>query len=309
MDAKSDNGEILCEMIRIDEDLKRVIKEEQGISNELDCITYDIYDKIINEIKLNKIQIIFTNDIRYKVGDFNYDNFFGKTINIKYNYYNFITHEAYKLKFNRINYITRSTKTTLEITIYAICGTLQKLTFLNDLSHELEHIYQYTLADKNFADNDVYEYAIKLKDECAKNTLPYYIGHAIYLSRKYEQDAYANSLYSQLMNCVFLSDFEKTLYNSDAYITLQILKDHLNKIKHYKTFPTDLQKIGYTHHKFVKECIKAIDYMQRKIARVYNKATNDYRKKNGVEEKEIYESFVRFSIDMENKGGIPWQKL
>lgn len=310
MSAKSDNGEILCEMIRIDEDLKRVINEEQGISRELECITYDVYDKIVDDIRQHKVYIIYSNDIRYRYGEFIYDNFFGKQIKIIYYYYNFTSAESFKLNLKKVNYICQTINDkVVEVTVYANSGTIQEVNLLDSLAHELEHMYQYTKANKVFSEDKVYEYALMLKDKCEKSTLSYCIGDVIYLSRKYEQEAYLNSLYTILMNCDTLSDFETTLYHSEVYEILRLLKFYLSELKPIKTFPTDLQKMGYTHHKFIKECTKAIEYMQWKIARVYNKATNDYRKKNVVEEKELYVSFVKFSIDMKNKGGIPWQKL
>ena len=275
--------------IRFDESLQKIINEERGISTELQNLTYDIYDKIADEIKSNKISMFYSNDIRYKSGEFSYDNFLGRTIKIKYHYYNFISSEAYRLKCDKINYICRAINDyAVEITVYAISGTIQKVNLLESLVHELEHLYQYNKAGKVFSANEVYEYALKLKKECGKWTLPYCIGDAIYLSRRYEQDAYMNGLYTKLMNCEFPSDFDEVFHNSDIYHALKRLKFYLGEIKKCKSFPTRLQSVGYTHHKFVKECTKAIDDIQRKMARTYNKALDDYRKKNPLTEKEFF---------------------
>lgn len=276
-------------IIKIDESLKKIINEERGISEELQNITYDVYDRITNVIKLNRNSIFYSNDIRYKAGECDYNNFLGRTIKIKYHYYNFTSSEAFKLKANKVNYVFRAINdNAIELTVYAICGTIEKINLLDGLTHELEHLYQYNKANKVFSANDIYIYALKLKKECEKWTLPYCIGDAIYISRRYERDAYINSLYTILMNCEFPSDFDIALHNSDVYNALQRLKFYLKELKHCKTFPTYLQNIGYTHHKFIKECSKAIDYLQRKIARVYNKALDDFYKKNGVEEKDSY---------------------
>lgn len=276
-------------IIEIDEGLKKIINEEKGISKELQDITYDVYNKLTDIIKSNKISTIHSNDVRYKSGEFCYNNFLGRVIKIKYHYYNFISADSFKLKSNKVNYINRTINdNAIEITVYAISGTIQKVNLLEGLVHELEHLYQYNKANKVFSKSDVYVYALKLKDECEKWTLPYCIGDAIYLSRRFEQDAYVNSLYTRLMNCVFPSDFDDTLHSGDIYNALKRLKFYLKEIKSCKTFPTHLQNIGYTHHKFIKECSKAIDNLQRKIARVYNKAKEDFYKENGVEEKEMF---------------------
>lgn len=277
-------------MVKIDETLRQVINEEQGISMELVAQTYDIYNALISSIKENTEYLPC--DIvgaKYKVGECVCKNVFGSTIRIEYHYYNFISKEALHNSYKHIPHICRTkNKSVIQMTVVAVSGAVLKRNTLDDLSHELEHIYQYSKAKRIFADNDIYEMAINIKSRAPKNTYEYCVADAIYISRGFEQDAYFHSLYISLMNCDLLENFEEILANSDIYNALRALKTHLNDIKTIGFLPTLFQVGKYTYKKLINDCTTAINNIQWKMARVYNKAVNDYRGKYITDEKFSY---------------------
>jgi hypothetical protein len=288
---------------QLDEGLKRIINEEQGVSMELVEKTYDIYDTLVSSIKTNtNYQPCNINGVRYKVGVFGYDNFFDSSIKIEYLYYNFFDKECFEKNYNSIRHICRvKNDTVLQITILAISGTILKQKALDELSHELEHLYQYTKANRIFATNQMYVNAIEIKRIAKRNTFEYCVADTIYLSRKFEQDAYLQSLYVKLMNCEFLESFETILRESDIYNALRALKTHLKDIECIGCLPKQFQIRKYSYKKLVNDCKNAIKNIQWKMARVYNKAKADYRKEHCIEEKFSYTPKEDFKVKRDGK--------
>lgn len=281
----------------VDEELKIVINEEQGVSMELYNKTYEIYDfitsSIINNRNYNECEI---DGVKYKKDSLIYKDFFGREIAIEYYFYNFLNKKVFKNEVKKIKRVCRvKNKTILQITIFAISGTFLREITLDDLSHELEHLYQYKKANKIFADSELYKMAIIIKNRHHKNSYEYCVADAIYISRKFEQDAYFQSLYMDLMQCNLLEAFNETLGNSDIYNALRALKTHLNDIKYFGFIPSMFQTEKYSYRKLVNDCENAIKNIQWKMARVYNKALNDYRKKYITDEKFSYKNY--FNIE------------
>lgn len=279
-------------MHRIDEDLKTVINEEQGVSMELYNKTYEIYNIITSSVTNNKnCNECGIKGVKYKNGSLDYKDFFGNSIIIEYYFYNFINNNVFKNEANKIKRICRiKNKSILQITIFAVSGTILSKITLDDLSHELEHLYQYNKADKIFASSSLYNKAIMVKKKCDRDRYEYCVADAIYISRKFEQDAYFQSLYINLMQCNLLEEFDEVLTHSDIYNALRALKIHLNDIKYFGYIPTIFQNENYSYQKLITDCKNAIKNIQWKMARVYNKAFNDYREKHITDEKFNYKN-------------------
>ena len=277
-------------MGRIDEELLNTINEEQGVSIELVDKTYDVYNKLVSAIANNKeIKSCDIQGVKYKEGYLEYKDFFGYNIIIEYYFYNFLSKECFKDSFKKVNNICRvKNKSILQITVFAISGGILNEHLLDGLSHELEHIFQYNKANKIFASSNLYNISVNIKQRYPKQSYEYCVADTIYINRKFEQDAYFQSLYIELMNCRLIDSFRETLFGSDIYNALRALKIHLNDIKYFGYIPSIFQNEKYSYKKLVNDCKSAIKNIQWKMARVYNKALNDYREKYITDEKFSY---------------------
>lgn len=284
--------------ILLSEDIIRAINEEQGISNELMNKINDVYYGLLDDIAQNKNNVITQmNGVKRKDGRYCYDDFFGKPVYVNYVCYNFVNRQCFEYYFPTLPYYCQiSANNVADVIVYFVSGRVYGRTLLNDLAHELTHAFHQNKTKKVFASSNVYQTAIKLKDDKSKSKMDRCIGRTIYLSYKFEHDAYFHSLYSNLMSCDTLSSFEPTLLNSDIYRLLEILKENLKIIKNVRYIPTELKSLGYNYGKLIRSCNKAVENIQWKIARVYNKATEDFRRINAVEEKEIFSN----PLDFEN---------
>lgn len=180
-------------------------------------------------------------------------------------------------------------------------GTILKQKVLDELSHELELLYRYSKANRIFATNQLYANAIEFKRIAKRNTFEYCVADTVYLSRKFEQDAYLQSLYVKLMNCEFLEDFETILMESDIYNALRALKVHLKDIEYFGYLPKQFQIGKYSYKKLVNDCKNAIKNIQWKMAKVYNKAKTDYKKEHCIEEMFRYTQKEDFKVNRDGK--------
>lgn len=282
--------------ILIRKEMVNAINEEKGISDSLATNVRNIYEELVKNIAQNKNNIeTQMNGVKYKNGTYKRMDFFGKQLTINYVCYNFINYQCFDFYLKAIPYVCHlSGNNVMDITIYAVSGKILWKTLLNDLTHELTHAFQQNKSKRVFASSKVYRIATQLKDDKSRTKLDNCIGRTIYLSYKFEQDAYFHSLYITLMHCEGLASFDITLKNSDIYKVWETLMDNMEFIKSTNYVPEELQKVGYNYRKLITNCDKAIKNIEWKISRVVNKAKKDFKKAYVVEEKESFGDICRF---------------
>lgn len=275
-------------------EIKSLIKEEQGISVNVIKYTNLICDKIENEIKIAEKRIV-KNMVSFKSNYFDYKIWNGENVRIRWYYYNFYDKQTYFKEINNINKIDKFTEydpinyesiKTISVTILSVSGVIQNITLYDTISHELAHYNKFNKANKNFSNENLYQFVRILMSNFNNKTLIGSLARIIYHSKEYENDAYNHGLYSWLMNyqtetmddalknselfsvVIYLKNVVENLKSIDD--ELPSLKDSLNLFKKYKLDKKDFIRIGE----------KTINKINRLIARTYYKAKNDYLKNN-----------------------------
>lgn len=259
---------------KIRHSINECINEELSISNEV----RDASNRIIYEIKLFvkklKTEPTEIQGVSKKEGQFSI-KVLNKDIKINLYYYNFFNRESYNKNYDKIRKINNS---TINITILAISGTIDP-RFVNDtVYHEMEHIFQKSIIQKDFGGKDLYNHAIN--DKKSSNPYSKALGEIIYLTRKFEQDAYINGLYGLLMGDD--NDITYIVTHSDVYkklLDLQRSYDFLlNADKENINFQIAIsgyQQFNYGYNRFIREAAKAIKYINNRIGKIIIKSKND----------------------------------
>ena len=248
------------------EKFKKILSEEMGVADEVINMTNDVYALICESIKNKE----YANDGTGTVTT----SFKGCKITITYEYLNFNTPEEYKYASNgKLGYgwsvfIDRRLS-LMRVQICAVSGTIQKGMALDTIQHEIEHIYQQCLSQKEFGDS--LRYAGIRKDMESKDQSISKAGRIMYGCLKSEQEGYANGLYSFLMS-QHGPKAENFLQKSPAWALYEEMKNILSEVKMNKVLENYLlTRYGAT----VKELEYRVNNFLRRIARVVMKVNYD----------------------------------
>lgn len=269
--------------------INECINEELGIADDVITssitIIYDI-KRMINSLKSLPTQMDGTT---FKEGKVTH-TILNKNIIIEFLYYNFYDVSYYKKYYDEIRskHKNGTIGNTIKLLIIAINNQIDPRTLNDTLYHELEHLFQKTMSGKPFGGEKLYQQA----ETDRKNTNRYLkaFGNIVYLSRRYEQDAFVNGLYGLLTSHgkdSFNIDINYCVQQSDVFGALIELQksynlilnankddsDFIDALNKYKTF-------GYNYNRFVKEAFEAINEIKRKIARTIKKFKSDMDKMN-----------------------------
>jgi hypothetical protein len=127
----------------------------------------------------------------------------------------------------------------------------------------------------------MYNHALLLKHNAAKNTIPYMLGECIYLSRNYEQDAYINGMYADVKEkSTSFHDIRQLSENTHAYYAMVIFEECLYCIKEYieaseRIWKLHFGKYGQSFNSFLKEMNKALKRFKTKFGKAVIKIQKD----------------------------------
>jgi hypothetical protein len=258
-----------------DDEIKKIIKEELGVSNEVINISKDILKTCIEMIKDAKV--VERNDILIKKSfNFNYkvnDN----NISITVYHRNFLNNDLFTMDGNE--YITNGASILIGknhsmciLNIFSICGTLQTGKAMETIQHEVEHIYQTLMMGKNFGGEMMYA-KIKTDLESGDDD-ENKIGNMMYLSLKSEQEGFANGLYAYMMDKP-LPYSNDLLIESETWKNFQLLKQLVSELETNenlkKKFSVYFEKFGIT----IKDLKQSIRNFSSRIGKVIIKVKND----------------------------------
>lgn len=248
------------------ETFREILNEEMGVAAEVVETSNRVYRLICKSIQNKE----FSED---NVGTVK-ANFRDCTLSISYEYLNFASTEEYKyasagnLGYGWSAFIDRALS-FIRVQICAISGTIQKDLALDTIQHEIEHVYQQSLMQKEFGGSSIYA-SIKT-DMQSKDSNIAKAGRLMYGCVKSEQEGYANGLYSFLM-AQHTPRAEDSLKNSPAWVLYEEMKSILSDVKKDQELETYLKtKYNIT----TKEIEYKINKFLRRIARVVIKANYD----------------------------------
>lgn len=219
-------------------EISRLITEEYGVNrlvSEGQKTISDIVRKQLEKepLKQNK------DGIHYKEYNFPTNVFFGVKLNMFFTIYYFENREDYynnsdKYTYNgKTNYNSIDNTYNIVVQSISINGHLKKVSFEDTIQHELEHVFQMYMSNKNvlFKNKDLYEKIVfyinkdESIDEFSKK-----VAYALYMCFKPEQDAIINGLDASLEHG-WIETVKHDLYNSYAYDMLLNLKETIKELE------------------------------------------------------------------------------
>ena len=293
----------------IDNTFNKLLTEEMGIIRNVQTDTTAIADKIKHLIKNTASSPTSFDMTTYKNGIFQIDvttsvdgnvSQSKKTINVKWYYFSFSDEQTKEDAITKIPMRTSYNKSinTLSIVVLAIRGVIDSNTLEDSIAHELTHNFQTHLKGDKLLSND----NIKAKYQAANRNFVSssesvrVIASVLYLTYKFEQDAFLNGAYAYIM-----SEYEKgndvtgAYEKTDAYNSLHSLRSYLDNMQNAiannrvgeMTKEHCKSEYNLSFEKIITIGEKAYSRYSRKLARMYAQALADIRNKN-IMESETY---------------------
>ena len=219
-------------------EISRLITEEYGVNrlvSEGQKTISDIVRKQLEneQLKQNK------DGVYYKEYNFPTNVFFGVKLNMFFIIYYFENIEDYYNNSDKYAYNEKtkynSVDNTYNIIIKSISinGNLKKDSFEDTIQHELEHVFQMYMSNKNalFKNKDLYEKIVfYINNDDSIDDFSKKVAYALYICFKPEQDAIINGLDASL-EYGYIDKVKHDLYKSYAYEMLLNLKETIKEIE------------------------------------------------------------------------------
>ena len=260
-------------------EIKRLVKEELGISDEVKEHVSKIFKDIITDAKIrgkNEKPNVKTGQFVYRIDDV--------SICVKYKvmYLNDMS------EFDTTEYVASSdflNRKYLNLVTTLVYDRSQNkyIDFDGTLQHEFEHIYQQMKSGKPLTvrrtSNEIYEQACELIHDGNTN-LERVVGYAVYYNCKFEKDAYANDMYKNIMDNE-LDDPYTIVKNSLTYRNVNAIKHVvLDKDNSEKIAPIVKNVFGKTYNWFHRIATHMVKEYNKKIGKALTKAIKDIEEKN-----------------------------
>ena len=273
----------------IEEKLLRYINEERGISNTVVQWSKIVIDVLQAKIKITKTLPISRDFVTFKKGEVLVDLTIIK-LPVRWFYYNFMDSKTFEknkdLLYKEPNGMN---KYGLSITIYSVNGIIDKDSFENTIGHELLHLFQVSKTNKIFSNTQLYYEENEWKS--SDNKYLSMFGNILYLSNKFEQDAYNHGLYMSMLQCKWHDELMEVLKNDQIYHIVEYLTECLEKIETINKEETEVNtaldvvsNYGYSLKKIITITKKSIERFNRLLARTYDKAERDWKKEHMISE-------------------------
>lgn len=219
-------------------DVNQMINEELGIADHVKNEVDSIYDLIIKNTETADRSII-SDGTSARNGNFKIE-FLNRELTIFFTLVNFKDYkyrEEYREKYGN-SYLDSSSRffyrrtgkdkivnlTSISVAMESINGTIQNVANIKDsIQHELEHIYQQTLMDKEFGNGNLYSIAVS--NIYSSNDMERYLSNIIYMSFKSEIEGFSNGLYAFANDILKNGEMKINLIfsQSDAFKKLQLI--------------------------------------------------------------------------------------
>lgn len=253
--------------------LKRVIEEELGISNEVKFLSNTLSKKIVEEYKPG--YTIKITPFSEKCGE--YTIFFDF---IDYPKKNIALKESGGFKA-----ITFFSMHEMRITGFTINGKIPEDNLSEVLQHELKHIFDLYKSNregffKSSKDVNIYGIAARQATNKSLSDALRAIGYAIYLSYKFESQAFESGTYAYLMkqDMSFIGDEVDAVKGSMYYKRLVFVRYAYDFIMNNEEEADKIAKTIYGKtFKWLKKTVTAtLNSARRQIGRAMAKVREDY---------------------------------
>lgn len=246
-----------CENLNIIQDTADVLMEERGINNAVKRETSNI--SYIIDKKLKEIDLEYDVDLKlyYKTCSF-YKNIFGVNFKIDTFILFFDSYDESKNFTSLYNSECSIKDKKIKIVASSIHGQISNSYFEGTIQHELTHLLQFLSRSHNsIFENDETLYNKSVEMSINNKGFAKFLGNAIYMSFKVEEEAYGNDLYVQLKNTTH-KNWRDAYSSTLMYKTIKNMQEVLKCLKNpNKTLIVNKVLTEYNLNK--KDIIKRIE--------------------------------------------------
>lgn len=290
--------ETLYEKVVINETVNQIINylnEDRGISSIVFNCVMEANNALLESIsKTDSIPLSQYKGITFKKGEFNI-TFDRDVITIKWQWYNFKTKEFIEdgiVPNNKGKMIKKMDGYEINLIVEAVSGKTETARAMEVLQHELEHLWERKNYGKSYGNMDLYKFSEILMNDTV-NEYNRYIGIILYLSKKWEQRAFANGVYGYLLNHENNLSPRVNVKETQLFNALIKLKDALKKIKevgnNWEHFPLTRKtalvlktEYNFGYDKIMRIGYETIENITRILGRTLSKAEQDIEKKHNL---------------------------
>lgn len=262
--------------ITFKQDVKNAMFEELSISNEVVNASNDIIKKIIKDSKkqprAQKKTGLFEYSFKKNIIDVNYALMYFANID-ELQADDEVKHEN---AFSRKDDVNRY---TLKATIVYIADQNKYIDYNGELQHELHHIFQMISKGEDLItlekDSSIYNCACSLMN--SNDIIEKMVGFTFYYSFKFEEDAYANNIYKDILTYYPSKSIEEIIENNPVYGNLKIIKNaiddifyaiRINKVvkKHFKkTYTWFYDLVNSVYSKYIKKLGRVLVKVKKEL--------------------------------------------
>lgn len=269
--------------------LKQIIKEELGISNDVNNLVLRIKNLISNKFSKK-----YTYNVYYrKIKDFEvfcdsfYIDYDSSELNIIFVVLKDEDYATKNLFYNTLISETSLDNSTIRLFLTRTGNKIDWNYFSSTLQHEVEHFFQSKKKNGpllNKKDFESYKKNINLIK--SDNIYEKIIGYIFYFYIKYEKNAFINGLYRQIMDEsseYYIPKPIEVLKEYGPYITLNTIKRLINEWNDddIEKVTLILKSIGKTYESFLKISNNVFKMYTKSFGKVIYKAEKDLKEKYG----------------------------
>lgn len=270
--------------------LRRILKEEQGISNKVSLFVLKLKNKISTDFGKNKY-----NESLYKILPLvpnktitvinnSFDDLFeNEIITIEYNVGLPKTNQ--EMVLYKKKYQSEMKMAGKKIILYLTLNENNKINWklhLSSLQHEVHHLFQTIKKDKplidvaDMGDYNFYQNLLKSEDESEK-----IIGYTLYYAIKAEKEAFSNGLYREIMEQnkeTYNTSPIKILQSNITYKNIKYIDFYINNKKKINSLKFKLLELNIDFNSYINIAFNVVENYIKSFSRIVYKAKQDLSK-------------------------------
>lgn len=270
--------------------LKRILKEEEGISNKVSLFVLKLKNKISTDFGKNKyneslykILPLVPNKTITVINDSFDDLFDNEIITIEYNVGLPKTNQ--ELVLYKKKYQSEMKMVGKKIILYLTLNENNKINWklhLSSLQHEVHHLFQTIKKGKplidvaNMGDYNFYQNLLKSEDESEK-----IIGYTLYYAIKAEKEAFSNGLYREIMEQnkeTYNTSPIKILQSNITYKNIKYIDFYINNKKKINSLKSKLLELHIDFNSYINIAFNVVENYIKSFSRIVYKAKQDLSK-------------------------------
>lgn len=270
--------------------LRRILKEEQGISNKVSLFVLKLKNKISTDFGKNKyneslykiLPLVSNKTITVINNSFD-DLFENEIITIEYNVGLPKTNQ--EMVLYKKKYQSEMKMAGKKIILYLTLNENNKINWklhLLSLQHEVHHLFQTIKKGKplidvaNMGDYNFYQNLLKSEDESEK-----IIGYTLYYAIKAEKEALSNGLYREIMEQnkeTYNTSPIKILQSNITYKNIKYIDFYINNEKKINSLKPKLLELNIDFNSYINITKNVVESYIKSFSRIVYKAKQDLSK-------------------------------